>query len=336
MENRIVCIDLDGTLAHYDDWKGESYFGRIINGASKALAEIKEKGWLIIIFTTRTNKELIKNFLDENNLVFDFINENPYQPENAIGGKPFADVYIDDRAIQFNGNWQEIVNEIDTFEPWEKRNSMQTNNEEYSKDFLKHDFDQSYQQLRHYDSLNWDITKFSFLELLVGIAAVWAIYGFAKDSANSNTFVAINIAWIIPSVFGICYMFSLLASFLISRNRVYFAKVARYINEHRKFAFDSKPAGFKNVSKFYTSPDFPRAFDTWSTQLVCLYVIQFVSAFIFGALIYSIATLKIENEFWQYGLSLIGGLISTIINLWIYISYMKKQDTKLGMPAANI
>jgi hypothetical protein len=203
-------------------------------------------------------------------------------------------------------------------------------NEEYSKDFLKHDFDQSYQQLRHYDSLNWDITKFSFLELLVGIAAVWAIYGFAKDSDNSGTYVAINYKWIIPSILGICYVFSLLASFLISRNRVYFAKVARYINEHRKFAFESKPIGFKNVSKFYTSPDFPYAFDTWSTQLVCLYVLQFVSAFLFGALVYSTLALKFENKLLPFGICFLGGLISLFANLWIYISYMKRQDNKLG------
>ena len=333
---KIVCIDLDGTIAHYVEWKGESHFGSIINGTKEALEALKQNGWLIIIFTTRANKEIIADFLNSNNLIFDHINENPFQPKNALGGKPFADVYIDDRAIQFNGDWQQIISEIELFQPWEKRNKNINQRDNYGQDFLKHDFDQSYQQLRHYDSLNWDITKFSFVQLLVGITAAWALYVFATDTKNTNSFIAHSYGWIIPSVLGVSYLFSLLASFLISRNRVYFTKVARYLNEHRGFALGTRPLGFMNQTKFYTSVTFPPAFDKWSTQIVCLYVIQLVSSFMFGAMLYCLGIAIFDNIFLQYGIGLFGSLTSVILNLWIYISYMKKQDNELGMmPAAN-
>jgi len=329
MAQKIICIDLDGTLAHYEEWKGETYFGDAIEGAKEALQKLKENDWLIIIFTTRTNTELITKFLNDNKLEFDYINENPHQPENAIGGKPYADVYVDDRAIQFNGDWEEIVKCIDDFKPWELRTN-QNHESKYGNELLSHDFDQSYQQLRHYDSLNWDITKFSFIELLLKITAVWAIYGFAKDSDNVNTLVAINYQWLIPSIFGVSYIFSLLASFLISRNRVYYAKTARYINEHRKLALKHKPFGFENATRFYTNTNFPPAFDKWSTQLVCFYVIQLVSAFMFGAMIYCISAMCFEKVVVHYLSGIIGGIISILLNFWIYISYMKKQDNQLG------
>jgi hypothetical protein len=327
---KIVCVDLDGTIAHFVEWKGESHFGNVIEGTREALIALREKGWLIIIFTTRANKVIIADFLNSNELIFDHINENPFQPENAIGGKPFADVYIDDRAIQFNGDWQKTMSEIDLFFPWEKNKTNFNQRENYGKEFLKHDFDQSYQQLRHYDSLNWDITKFSFAQLLVGITASWALYVYATDMENTNSFIAHSYKWIILSIFGLSYLFSLLASFLISRNRVYYAKVARYLNEHRGFALQTKPLGFMNQTKFYTNITFPPTFDMWSTQIVCLYVILLVSSFMFGAVLYFLSSTIFENILIQYGVGLIGCMTSILFNLCIYISYMKKQDNELG------
>ena len=327
---KIVCIDLDGTLAHYVEWQGEEHFGSVINGASEALLKLKQQNWLITIYTTRTNKELITNFLEVNDLVFDYINEHPFQPENAIGGKPYADAYIDDRGIQFNGDWELTINELQSFKPWEKRMNTSNDKNQFSKEFLNHDFDQSYQQLRHYDSLNWDITKFSFIELLLGITAVWAIYGFALDEKNANTLISSNYDWIIPTVFGVCYTFSILSSFLISRNRVYYSKVARYLNEYRKFAMDCKPYGFQNSTKFYTNTEFPPAFDPLSTQLVCLYVIQLVSAFMFGAMLYCISKFFFDNSILQNLSGVVAGVLSLVINLLIHVNYMKKEDKKLG------
>lgn len=330
MDKNIVCIDLDGTLAHYDEWKGESHLGAVIANSSKALKMLKEKNWLIIIFTTRSNKELIKNFLSDNDIPFDYINENPYQPENAFAGKPYADVYIDDRAVQFNGDWESTIKEVLDFQPWEKRHNYSNERIRVAKDFLFHDFDQSYQQLRHYDSLSWDITKFSFIELLVGIAAVWAIYSFAQNPEKSHSLISEYYLLLIPTIFGISYVFSILASFLISRNRVYFSKVAKYLNEHRSFSLNVRPLGFENKTNFYTNTSFPPAYDAWSTHLVSLYVIQFISAIIFSAMLFFILLNWLDRGIWIYIISGMAGCMSFVINLLVFIKYLKKQDDKFG------
>lgn len=200
----------------------------------------------------------------------------------------------------------------------------------FHMEFLKSDFDQSYQQLRHYDSLNWDITKFSFIQLLLSVSAIWGLYSFSQDTKNSHSFVTDNFNLIVPTIIGGSYVFSLLASFLISRNRVYFAKTARYLNEHRKFSLSQNPAGFKNYTKFYTNLNFPNAFNIWSTHLVCLYVIQIVSSVYFGITTFYILTNKGLLGNWKLEFSILLGLIAMISSLIFLIKYLKNQDTKFG------
>jgi hypothetical protein len=120
--NKYVCIDLDGTIAHYQDWQGDAFFGEPVHGVQEALANLQKAGWKIIVFTTRANITLIRQYLEQHNIPFDYINENPEQPENAVGGKLYADAYVDDRGIQFNGDWAATQDAVLRFLPWERRN----------------------------------------------------------------------------------------------------------------------------------------------------------------------------------------------------------------------
>lgn len=117
---KTVCIDVDGTLCEYVDWNGPDHFGKLLPGAKEALQDLKAKGWFIIIYTTRRDSDKISSFLKSNDICFDAINMNPFQPDNAKGGKPIADVYIDDRAITFRGNWDDTLREVYSFKPWEE------------------------------------------------------------------------------------------------------------------------------------------------------------------------------------------------------------------------
>ena len=54
-----VCIDQDGTIAHFDKWKGEENFGEPIEGVQAALERLQSAGWKIIIHTTRANQKLV-------------------------------------------------------------------------------------------------------------------------------------------------------------------------------------------------------------------------------------------------------------------------------------
>lgn len=119
--NKTVCIDIDGTITRFIEWQGSTVFGEVLPGAIENIQKLRSAGCFIIIYTTRADKEAISRFLEVNNIPFDAINENPNQPDNAVGGKPLADVYIDDRNLPFEGNWDRTYHDVINFKPWEQR-----------------------------------------------------------------------------------------------------------------------------------------------------------------------------------------------------------------------
>lgn len=272
MNRKTVCIDLDGTLVHYEEWQGEEHFGKVLPGASVATKALHDKGWFIIIYTTRSNKTILSKFLSENKIEFDAINENPYQPANAIGGKPIADVYVDDRALCFKGDWEQTVSEILKFKPWEEMEKQDTDNSQYSKQLLVNDFQQAFYMLRHYDDVNWNLTKFSFGQILVSLGACWTIF----FEANKSNALSILRSYYSVGIFVLLVLsaaFTLISILGICKNRTYFVKVSRYVNEHRKFALDNNDLCFHNVSKMWNNPKMPKNLDWCSTQLICLYLL---------------------------------------------------------------
>lgn len=121
---KTICIDFDGVIADYSDgYQGEDKFGDMVVNADIGTQIIKKKGWRIIIYTTRPVTEALKKYLADNKIAYDYINENPDQPKGSDiskGCKIVADVYLDDRAVSFRGNWEWTVNDIAWFQPWSK------------------------------------------------------------------------------------------------------------------------------------------------------------------------------------------------------------------------
>lgn len=118
-KGKTICIDFDGVIATYNGFKGRDVIGNPINGAKDATKTLKEEGYTIIIFTTRKAED-IKEWLKTNGITYDYINENPNQPKQTNMGKPIADLYLDDRAICFRGNWEWALRDIVYFEPYNK------------------------------------------------------------------------------------------------------------------------------------------------------------------------------------------------------------------------
>lgn len=326
---KYICVDLDGTIAHYKEWQGETSFGDPIEGVQSALGQLRTEGWKIIIYTTRVNQALIENYLNRNSVPFDYINHNPDQPENAIGGKPFADAYIDDRGIQFNGNWQSTLNEVLHFAPWELRTEI-NQGDEYRKEaisFLSRDYNEAFSQFRAYDSQIWEITKFSFLQLVASIGAVWTVFALANGK-DAPTILADQWELVGAIILIISFLFSLLAVQFILRIRVYFAVTARYINEHRNFFLSTIPIGFRNQSGYYTNFAYPKAFDAGSTQLLSTYTISVVSSFVFGfggGLLANYLKMP-ERDALILGIAL--WLISGILTIGYSVYYLKSKSDK--------
>lgn len=110
-EPKTIAVDLDGTILEYDGWKGHDHFGKPLPGVREALQKLKEQGFVIIIWTTRNNREEIAKYLKEQGIPFDYINENPYGPPGG-SNKVYADYYVDDRAVEFRGDWQEVLRKV--------------------------------------------------------------------------------------------------------------------------------------------------------------------------------------------------------------------------------
>ncbi len=111
MKKKTICIDFDGVLNTYTGWSGEDELFEMRDGCSDFLEKLS-KIYKISVFTARNSnavwKWLKKYDLDK------FINE-------VTNIKVPAQVYIDDRAIRFDGDFHNTFSNIDKFIPhWKK------------------------------------------------------------------------------------------------------------------------------------------------------------------------------------------------------------------------
>ena len=112
---KVVAIDLDGTiLKDAFPEKGEP-----IPGMKEQLEALREMGWKIAVWTVRTDHDDIAKHLKAHDIPFDYINENPHGPPGQKK-KIFADVYVDDRAIHFDGDPKGLAKKVIEFVPWHK------------------------------------------------------------------------------------------------------------------------------------------------------------------------------------------------------------------------
>lgn len=107
---KTILIDLDGVLNSYQGEFNPKYIPQILNGAKDFLKELSNK-FEIKIFTTRNKLQTAKWLID--NDVADYISD-------ITDKKELAWIYIDDRCIQFDGNFYNLINEINNFKPWYK------------------------------------------------------------------------------------------------------------------------------------------------------------------------------------------------------------------------
>lgn len=113
---KVIGIDLDGTLAEYVEWQGVDIIGQPYKTAPWFLHALKERGWVVCIWTTRADI-YVRKWLEEHNLIqyIDFINDSPYPCE---AHKRSFDVYIGDEAIRFEGEFYELFKNLHTDRHW--------------------------------------------------------------------------------------------------------------------------------------------------------------------------------------------------------------------------
>jgi hypothetical protein len=107
---RKIAIDFDGVLANYiPGMASRDKTGSPIAGAKLSLRKLRNLDYRIIIWTSRPITDNLIRWFEKCEIPYD-----------EIISKPDFHIFIDDRAIRFEGNWEETLNEIEHFKEWWK------------------------------------------------------------------------------------------------------------------------------------------------------------------------------------------------------------------------
>lgn len=107
-KKKTILIDLDGVLNQYTGSFDKDHIPDIKQGAKEFLTNLSEN-YIIKLFTTR-NKILASKWLIKNNL--DTV------VDDITNIKELSYIYIDDRCIKFDGNYENLETQIQNFKPW--------------------------------------------------------------------------------------------------------------------------------------------------------------------------------------------------------------------------
>lgn len=113
---RTVVLDFDGVIHSYTSgWQGVTVIpDPPVAGIKEAIVDIR-KFYKVVVVSTRCFQEggleAVKAWLAKHNIIVD----------EVLAHKPPAIVYIDDRALTFDGNPQKLLHKIKTFRTWQQR-----------------------------------------------------------------------------------------------------------------------------------------------------------------------------------------------------------------------
>ena len=113
-----VVFDFDGVIHSYTSgWQGATTIADPpVPGIEEALREIHEAGYEVVVVSTRCAQaegmKAILDWLSAHNL--------SWYVDKLYKEKPPAIVYVDDRAICFDGKPETLLEKIQAFKPWYK------------------------------------------------------------------------------------------------------------------------------------------------------------------------------------------------------------------------
>lgn len=90
----LVMIDLDGVICS-EERTFERSLAEPMEGARQALATLKSMGHTVVIYSARSWAEY--------KMTFDWLSRHGFEFDSLVMGKPNYDVFIDDRAVRFEG-----------------------------------------------------------------------------------------------------------------------------------------------------------------------------------------------------------------------------------------
>lgn len=132
-KEKYLAVDFDGVINPYTKgYQGKGVYEDPFPEAKKTLKRLQEEGWIIIINTCRGELEEVGHYLVKHSIPFNYINENPDSKEwNPAKEKIYANIYLDDRALNFDGNWKGIFEKVNGFKVWNKEQNLNSHDLEF-------------------------------------------------------------------------------------------------------------------------------------------------------------------------------------------------------------
>ena len=114
---KTVVFDFDGVIHSYSSgWQGAAVIpDPPVPGIADAIADIRAKGYAVVVVSTRCET------IAGQAAILRYLIDNGIQVDGVRLDKPPAIVYIDDRAICFDGHPETLLTQIQTFKPWNKK-----------------------------------------------------------------------------------------------------------------------------------------------------------------------------------------------------------------------
>lgn len=109
-----VVFDFDGVIHSYvSGWKGVDIIeDPPVPGIKEAISDMRAAGYKVIVCSSRClnigGQEAVEKYLQDNEIIVD----------GVTGAKVPAIVYIDDRAICFNGHPETLLEKVKSFKTW--------------------------------------------------------------------------------------------------------------------------------------------------------------------------------------------------------------------------
>lgn len=111
-----ICIDIDGTLCHLLQPSQHYHEVMPIAGAAAKIKYLKEKGHYIILCTARHMKTCDSNvgkvIAKQAQVLIQWLEKHDFEYDELWFGKPYAHIYIDDKAFKFDGCWDKVNEEL--------------------------------------------------------------------------------------------------------------------------------------------------------------------------------------------------------------------------------
>ena len=157
--------------------------------------------------------------------------------------------------------------------------------DKYNNAFLIADFNQCFEQTRHYNTQIMNTLKFitTFYTAVCGLT--WGLFQYSIEK-NIDIKSALIIALCVVLLFGIIILI------FAVRNRVYFVKCMRYVNEQRGYFLSRISPKFANKSGMPVDSDKLRYFNWSSSQSWLVYIISLMNSLILGLFLFILSILK--------------------------------------------